>query len=293
MPEKPFSWVPKEDLLSFEDLFSFIKICIDNGVNKIRITGGEPLLREGLDSFIKLIYDYKNDIDLAMTTNAYLLKKTAKTLKDAGLKRVNISLDTLNTATAKQISQKDILKNVLEGIEEAIKVNLEVKLNTVILKNINDNEIHDLIEYAKDRNIPIRFIEYMENKFAKDNIEGLSADEIKKIISEKYPFTDIGKEENSPSNYYKLQDGYVFGTIEPYGSDFCKTCNRIRLSAQGLIIPCLYFDEGASIKDAIRNKDIKKAGEILQHVLDNKPEKNKWSKDNNDKSDRAFYVTGG
>lgn len=100
MPEKPFSWVPKENLLSYEDLFKFIKVSIDEGIKKVRITGGEPLLREGLDIFIKMVFDYKNDIDLALTTNGFLLPRVAKKLKDAGLKRINISLDTLDHATA-------------------------------------------------------------------------------------------------------------------------------------------------------------------------------------------------
>ena len=114
MPEKPFSWVPRENLLSYEDLFKFIKASIDEGIKKVRITGGEPLLREDLDFFIKMVFDYKKDIDLALTTNGYLLSKMAKKLKDAGLKRVNISLDTLNKETAQKIAQKDVLEKVLE-----------------------------------------------------------------------------------------------------------------------------------------------------------------------------------
>ena len=121
MPEKPFSWVPKENLLSYEDLFKFIKIGIDEGINKVRITGGEPLLRENLDTFINMIYSYKNDIDLALTTNGYLLPQLAQKLKDAGLKRINISLDSLKKDVVAQIANKDVLNRVLEGIKEAKK----------------------------------------------------------------------------------------------------------------------------------------------------------------------------
>jgi cyclic pyranopterin phosphate synthase len=138
MPEKPFSWVPKENLLSFEELFLFMKVAMDEGVNKIRITGGEPLLREGLDTFIKMIHDYKPDIDLALTTNAYLLPQTAQKLKDAGLKRLNISLDSLKPEVAHQIAQKDVLDQVLKGIDKALEVGLMMRswilLNTV--KNV-------------------------------------------------------------------------------------------------------------------------------------------------------------
>ena len=178
MPEKPFSWVPKENLLSFEELFLFMKIAIDEGVNKIRITGGEPLLREDLDKFIKMIYDYKPSVDLAMTTNAYLLKGAAQRLKDAGLKRINVSIDTLKPEVAKSIAGKDVLKNVLEGVEEARKVGLKVKVNMVPMKNMNANEIVDVLEYCKERDMSIRFIEYMKNQFASKDISGLKSDEL-------------------------------------------------------------------------------------------------------------------
>ena len=159
MPEKPFSWVPKENLLSFEELFEFMKVAIDEGVNKIRITGGEPLLREDLDKFIKMIYDYEPSIDLAMTTNAFLLKGTAQLLKDAGLKRINVSIDTLKPEIAQEIAGKNVLKNVLEGVEEARKVGLKVKVNMVPMKSVNAQEIVEVLEYCKDRNMSIRFIE--------------------------------------------------------------------------------------------------------------------------------------
>ena len=131
MPEKPFSWVPKENLLSYEDLFKFIKASIDEGIKKVRITGGEPLLREQLDVFLKMIFDYKNDIDLALTTNGFLLAGAAQKLKDAGLKRINISLDSMQEDVASKIAQKNVLSKVLEGINEAKNVGLKIKINCV------------------------------------------------------------------------------------------------------------------------------------------------------------------
>ena len=294
MPEKPFSWVPKENLLSFEDLFLFIKVGIDEGINKIRITGGEPLLRADLDKFIKMISDYRSDLDLALTTNAYLLKPIAQKLKDAGLKRINISLDTLKPEIAQKISQKDVLKKVLEGIEEAQKVGLGIKLNSVPLKGINDEEIIDLLEFAKSKNMGIRYIEYMENKFAKDKLQGLNAQEVQDIIATKYNFKPVGRVESSPAHLFELDDGYRFGIIDPHKHDFCEDCNRIRLTAEGMLIPCLYFDEAMSIKDAVKKGDMEAAANILKEVLANKPEKNKWGGDDeNEISQRAFYETGG
>ena len=295
MPEKPFSWVPRENLLSYEDLFKFIKVSIDEGIKKVRITGGEPLLREGLDVFLKMIFDYKNDIDLALTTNGFLLPKVAQRLKDAGLKRINISLDSLNEATAAKIAQKDVLKTVLEGIQAASDTGLKIKINCVPIKSVNENDILDVLEFCKTKGYVVRFIEFMENHHAKDGAKGLNSDEIKDIISSKYPnFKMVPRDNSSPAQYYELEDGYQFGIIEPHKDDFCSACNRIRLTSEGYLIPCLYFEDAMSIKDAVQNNRIDEAVEILKNVLANKPEKNRWSaKDDNEISTRAFYQTGG
>ena len=295
MPEKPFSWVPKENLLSYEDLFKFIKASIDEGIKKVRITGGEPLLRENLDVFIKMVFDYKNDIDLALTTNGFLLPKVAQKLKDSGLKRINISLDTLNKATAAKIAQKDVLETVLKGIQAAADAGLKIKINCVPIKGINDKDILDVLEFCKEKGYVVRFIEFMENNHAKDGAKGLNSNEILEIISKKYPNIKIvPRDTSSPAQYYELEDGFQFGIIEPHKDDFCAQCNRIRLTAEGFLIPCLYFEDAMSIKDAIQNNRIDEAVEILKKVLQNKPEKNKWSiKDDNKISTRAFYQTGG
>jgi len=293
MPEKPFSWVPKEDLLTFEELFEFIKIAIDEGVKKVRITGGEPLLREDLDKFIKMIYDYAPEADLAMTSNAYLLKEVAQKLKDAGLKRINVSIDTLKPEVAQKIAQKDVLKNVLAGVEEALRVGLKIKVNMVPMKGVNENEIIDVLNYCKERGMTIRFIEYMENVHAAVDIKGMNSQELLHVIGEAYSFSDEGFDGHSPSHYYALEDGYRFGIIEPHKDDFCSTCNRIRLTAEGQLIPCLYFDEAMSIRDAVRRGDIKEAALVLKEVIRTKPEKNRWSDPDGEASKRAFYETGG
>jgi GTP 3',8-cyclase len=294
MPEKPFSWVPKENLLSFEELFVFIKVAIDEGVSKIRITGGEPLLRKDLSSLIRMINEYKGGLDLALTTNGFLLEECAQELKDAGLKRLNISLDTLKNDVAHKIAQKNVLPKVKKGIEKALEVGLGVKINCVPLKGINDQELIDILEYCKQRGMTIRFIEYMENSHAKEKLKGLKAEDIKEIIAQKYSFKEVAREKSSPSSLFEFEDGYRFGIIEPHKHDFCEDCNRIRLTAEGMLIPCLYFEEALSIKDAVQKGDIQAASEVLKQVLKNKPEKNKWSNDNgNETSSRAFYETGG
>ena len=293
MPEKPFSWVPKENLLSYEELFNFIKIGINNGINKIRITGGEPTTRDDLDVLIKMVTDYAPDIDIALTTNGYLLAPMVNRLKDAGLKRINISLDSLQAETMQYITQKDVFQKVMQGIEEAVASGIKVKLNTVIMKNINEDEIISLFEFAKKLDVQIRYIEFMENSFANQHIQGFTSDEILSVLGSKYSFSQKDSHADGPATLYKTSDGYTFGTIEPHKHDFCAACNRLRLSAEGDLIPCLYFDEALSIKDAMRTNDISKAENILKTVIQNKPEKNRWNGQEAEISSRAFYHTGG
>ena len=298
MPEKPFSWVPKENLLTFEELFLFVKVAIDGGVTKIRLTGGEPLLRENLDGFIKMICNYKPDIDLAITTNAFLLPAVAQQLKDAGLKRLNISLDSLKDDVAHKIAGKNVLPQVLKGIDKALEVGLGVKINMVPLKGINDNEILDVMEYCRARNVKVRFIEYMENRHATQSLRGMHGREILEKVKERYTIHALGREGASPSFNYSIEEtGYEFGLIDPHKHDFCENCNRIRLTAEGNLIPCLYFDEAMSIAKSVKEGDIEGASQVLAQVLKDKPKENRWSEDNpneeKDVSARAFYETGG
>ena len=297
MPEKPFSWVPKENLLTFEELFLFVKVAIDGGVTKIRLTGGEPLLREDLDTFIKMISEYKPDIDLALTTNGYLLPEAAQRLKDAGLKRLNISLDSLKPDVAAKIAGKDVLAKVLEGIDKALEVGLKVKINMVPLKGINEGEILDLLDYCKARGIKIRFIEYMENRHADQSLKGMHGKEILAKVKEGHTIRALGREGASPSFNYALEDGTEFGLIDPHKHDFCENCNRIRLTAEGNLIPCLYFDEAMSIAESVKKGDIQGAANVLAQVLKDKPKENRWSEENPNEekeiSNRAFYETGG
>ena len=294
MPKTPFSWEPRENLLSFEELFLFVKVCLDEGVKKIRITGGEPLLRKDLDKFIAMINEHSPDVDLAITTNGFMLKHYAKALKNAGLKRINMSLDSLKTEKAKFLAQKSVLHEVLAGLDAALEAGLKVKLNTVALRGVNDDEIVSLLEFARSMGCQIRFIEYMENIHANDELKGMKSAEILDIIAQKYRFEAAEKIPTSPASIYRLEDGYTFGVIDPHKHDFCESCNRIRLTAEGHLIPCLYFEDAMSIKDAVRKGDIAGASEILRQVLQNKPKENKWAIGaQNETSSRDFYQTGG
>ncbi|MUU30151.1 GTP 3',8-cyclase MoaA [Helicobacter pylori] len=293
MPATPLDFFDDEELLPLDNVLEFLKIAIDEGVKKIRITGGEPLLRKGLDEFIAKLHAYNKEVALVLSTNGFLLKKMAKGLKDAGLSRVNVSLDSLKSDRVLKISQKDALKNTLEGIEESLKVGLKLKLNTVVMKGVNDDEILELLEYAKNRHIQIRYIEFMENTHAKDLVKGLKEKEILDLIAQKYKIMETEKPKQGSSKIYMLENGYQFGIIAPHSDDFCQSCNRIRLASDGKICPCLYYQDAIDAKEAIINKDTKMMKRLLKQSIINKPEKNMWNDKNSETPTRAFYYTGG
>ncbi|MUU58368.1 GTP 3',8-cyclase MoaA [Helicobacter pylori] len=293
MPTTPLDFFDDEELLPLDNVLEFLKIAIDEGVKKIRITGGEPLLRKGLDEFIAKLHAYNKEVALVLSTNGFLLKKMAKGLKDAGLSRVNVSLDSLKSDRVLKISQKDALKNALEGIEESLKVGLKLKLNTVVIKSVNDDEILELLEYAKNRHIQIRYIEFMENTHAKSLVKGLKEEEILNLIAQKYKIIETEKPKQGSSKIYTLENGYQFGIIAPHSDDFCQSCNRIRLASDGKICPCLYYQDAIDAKEAIINKDTKMMKRLLKQSVINKPEKNMWNDKNSETPTRAFYYTGG
>ncbi len=293
MPATPLNFFDGEELLPLDNVLEFLKIAIDEGVKKIRITGGEPLLRKGLDEFIAKLHAYNKEVALVLSTNGFLLKKMVKDLKNAGLSQVNVSLDSLKSDRVLKISQKDALKNTLEGIEESLKVGLKLKLNTVVVKSVNDDEILELLEYAKKRRIQIRYIEFMENTHAKSLVKGLKEREILDLIAQKYQIIETEKLKQGPSKIYTLENGYQFGIIAPHSDDFCQSCNRIRLASDGKICPCLYYQDAIDAKEAIMNKDTKNIKRLLKQSIINKPEKNMWNDKNSETPTRAFYYTGG
>ncbi|MGL2411797.1 GTP 3',8-cyclase MoaA [Helicobacter pylori] len=293
MPTTPLDFFDDEELLPLDNVLEFLKIAIDEGVKKIRITGGEPLLRKGLDEFIAKLHAYNKEVALVLSTNGFLLKKMAKDLKNAGLVQVNVSLDSLKSDRVLKISQKDALKNTLEGIEESLKVGLKLKLNTVVMKGVNDDEILELLEYAKNRHIQIRYIEFMENTHAKSLVKGLKEEEILDLIAQKYQIIETEKPKQGSSKIYTLENGYQFGIIAPHSDDFCQSCNRIRLASDGKICPCLYYQDAIDVKEAIINKDTKMMKRLLKQSVINKPEKNMWNDKNSETPTRAFYYTGG
>ena len=320
MPNTPQSFVDKS-ALPLPKMLTFIKIAIDNGIKKIRITGGEPLLRADLSEFIAQIYEYAPHIEITLTSNAFLLEKYAKSLKDAGLSRINISLDSLKNERVQLISKRDGLEQILKGISAAKECGLGIKLNMVPLRGINDDEILDMLHFAYHNGFGIRFIEFMENIHAKDDLKGLRAAEILSIINTHYPTTLEKSDCFGPAKLYSIanftapmqnlplfaqdslthqskdstQKPFIFGIISPHEDDFCASCNRIRLTSDGVICPCLYYQDSVSLKEAILQGDKEQMKKLLFQAVQNKPEKNQWGQDmpKNLHSTRAFYYTGG
>ncbi|RDU59449.1 GTP 3',8-cyclase MoaA [Helicobacter marmotae] len=299
MPDTPQD--TSHNQIPLEKMLAFIKVAIDEGIVKIRLTGGEPLLRKGLSAFIADIRAYAPHVEITLTSNALLLEKYAQSLKDAGLSRINISLDSLKSERIKLISKRDGGEQILKGIYAAKDCGLKVKLNMVPLKGINDDEMIDMLHFARDNDFGIRFIEFMENIHAKQNLEGLRNAQILAIINAHYPSTQIQSDYASPAKLYSIthsafgQKPFIFGIISPHEDDFCATCNRIRLTSDGVICPCLYYQESVVLKDAILKEDKSKMQTLLKLAVQNKPEKNQWNQNISQEqhSARAFYYTGG
>ena len=184
-----------------------------------------------------------------------------------------------------------MLDEVLKGIDKAVEVGFKVKLNCVVVRGINENEISEILNFGISKNAEVRFIEFMQNSHALDAVKCIGANEILEILSRDFKISPLKKDPHSPSSLFLANDKYRFGIISPHGEEFCKSCNRIRLSAEGLLIPCLYFDEAMSIKKALADNDFDEVLRIFESVVANKPEKNRWVQ--SEVSNRAFYETGG
>ncbi|MBB6215812.1 cyclic pyranopterin phosphate synthase [Anaerosolibacter carboniphilus] len=294
MPQDGIEKKHHKEILSLEEIYQVAKVAVDLGIHKIRITGGEPLVRKGIIKFIESIAQLDGVKDLAMTTNGLLLKKYAMDLKNAGINRVNISLDTLKAEKYEQITRGGKLKTVLEGIEEAKKVGLNpIKINTVLIGDFNDDEVENFVELTLKENIEVRFIELMpigqastwaRNRFVSNN-------SIKERISELIPIYDGDK--HSPAKYYKLPGGKgKVGFINPISSHFCKYCNRIRLTADGRLKPCLHSNQEIDIKTALRHHigDLRK---LMEEAILSKPSQHTLNDLNHEPIDRDMYRIGG
>ena len=258
-PEEQFEFIPHEEILRYEEIVEIIEEAVNLGVTKVRITGGEPLVRKGVVDFIKKLKEIKKLEDISLTTNGFFLSEYAEKLKDAGLNRVNISLDSLQEEKYKRITRGGSLEKALKGIDSALKAGLlPIKINTVLIRGINDDEVEDFVRLTLGRPLNIRFIEFMPSgEELKDNYRDkfISVLEIKESLAEKYSFRPIDiNSGNGPAKYYQIKGGQgTIGFITALSQHFCKTCNRIRLTSEGKLRPCLFSNMEVDIKQAIRN----------------------------------------
>jgi len=257
--EKPFEFIPHQEILRYEEIVEIIKEAVNLGITKVRITGGEPLVREGIVDFIRQLRKIDKLEDISLTTNGFFLSEYAEKLKDAGLNRVNISLDSLHEVKYKRITRGGSLEKVLKGIDSALKAGLlPIKINTVLIRGINDDEVEDFVGLTLGRPLNIRFIEFMPSgEELKNNYKDkfISVLGIKESLAEKYSFRPIDiNSGNGPAKYYQIKGGQgTIGFITALSQHFCKTCNRIRLTSEGKLRPCLFSNKEVDIKQAIRN----------------------------------------
>lgn len=257
MPEKGIdNKLSHDDLLTLEEVYLLIEKFVDLGIDKIRFTGGEPLVRKGIINLIKEVSSLEKVRELTLTTNGLLLKDMAQSLKDVGINRVNISLDTLNPHKYHEITRGGDLSLVLDGIEEAIRVGLKpIKINTVLIGGFNEDEISNLVDLTR-KGIDVRFIELMPIGEAMDFAEDkfVSNRKVLDVIRDLVPVES--EDRSSPAVYYRLPDveGRV-GIINPISCKFCKNCNRIRLTSTGKLKTCLHSNREIDLKAAIRNNE--------------------------------------
>ena len=293
MPEQGICKKEHGEILTLEEIYEAVKACAELGISKIRITGGEPLVRIGLTGLIEKISKLQGIKELTMTTNGILLPKYAEELKSAGLKRVNISLDTMNAEKYNYITRGGDLSDVMSGINAAEKAGLKpIKINTVLIGGFNDDEIESFVNLTIDRDIEVRFIELMPigqaGHWAKKHF--IPNTEILNRVKELQPIQS--NDPSSPAKYYKLPEakGKV-GLINPISHAFCGNCNRIRLTADGKLKPCLHSEEEIDIKEVL------KKGESLHHIFKQailqKPIEHNLNCKDNKPIERDMYRIGG
>jgi len=275
MPEEGVEFVPSENLLTYDEIVEIVTAAAQLGIKKLRITGGEPLARPGLDGLIRRLSAIPGIVDIALTTNGILLADKAEVLRAAGLSRVNISLDTLDPARFQLIARRGGLHRVMAGIEAAARVGFEpIKLNCVLLKGINEDEIASFLRMSMEQPLHVRFIEYMPIGHADNNWRQhylpLSrvleiAEEMKLDVEQKADV--IG---NGPSEDYMIIGARgSFGLIHPVSDHFCSRCNRLRLTADGHLLPCLYWVDECNVRPALGNPSA--LFELFGRALDRKP----------------------
>jgi len=256
MPEPDYAWLPRESLLGFEEIASIADVFVSLGADRVRVTGGEPLLRRDLPRLIELLASRPGIADLAVTTNGVLLASQAAALRQAGLGRITVSLDTLRRDRFQAIARFDELPSVLAGIDAAAGAGFSpLKIDTVVMRGRNDDELVDLIEFGRGVGAEVRFIEYMDvggaTHWSMDTV--VSRREILARLTEHYgDIAPLPGRDAAPAERFQLPDGTTFGIIASTTEPFCAACDRSRLTADGLWLLCLYARGGLDLRHPLR-----------------------------------------
>jgi cyclic pyranopterin phosphate synthase len=256
MPEAEYVWLPREDILHFEEIEALVDIFTLLGVDKIRLTGGEPLLRRGVTDLVARLARRPAIRDLAMTTNGVLLDTHADGLKAAGLHRLTVSLDTLRADRFKTLTRFDELDRVQSGIAKAAPLFPGIKIDTVVIRGVNDDELAPLLEYGRGHGAEVRFIEYMDvggaTHWSMERV--VSRQQMLAALESRYgPIEPVVENTSAPADRFRLPDGLVFGIISSTTAPFCEDCDRSRLTADGLWYLCLYAPTGTDLRAALRS----------------------------------------
>jgi cyclic pyranopterin phosphate synthase len=255
MPEAEYTWLPREHILHFEEVTRLARVCAALGARRVRLTGGEPLLRRDLPDLVGQLASVPGIEDLALTTNGVLLSPVATALREAGLTRITVSLDTLDAQRFRDLTRSDELGRVRDGLAEAARVFGGVKIDTVVIRGMNDDEIVPLAEEAARLNSEIRFIEYMDvggaTRWSADQV--VPRAEILRALGLHFGgLTPIDATRWAPADRYRLPGGQVVGVISSTTQPFCSTCDRSRLTADGLFLLCLYAIQGLDLRAMLR-----------------------------------------
>jgi cyclic pyranopterin phosphate synthase len=294
------TFLPRAQVLSLEEIEQVAQAFVALGVNKIRLTGGEPLVRRGIVGLCQRLSALQGLDELVMTTNGSQLKKMATELCDAGVKRLNISLDSLCPQLFTQLTRTGQLAEVLAGIDAACAAGFErIKLNAVIMKGRNDSEVLDLVRFARERSIDISFIEEMPLGVIHEHDRRetfCSSEEVRRLIEPQYPLFESTAVTAGPSRYYKMADSSSrVGFISPHSHNFCHACNRVRLTAEGRLLLCLGHEHSCDLRELLRAPGFDQAQleEMIIKAMDLKPEKHEFDLEAEPEILRFMSMTGG
>jgi cyclic pyranopterin phosphate synthase len=277
MPPEGVEQLPHSEILTFEEICSVVKAAIPLGINRVRLTGGEPLVRRGVPELVKMLTNLPGIEEVYLTTNGSLLDKFAQTLKENGLSRINVSLDSLKADRFHRITRGGNIDDVWRGIHAAENAGFDpIKLNVVVIKGVNDDEIETFAELTIERPFEVRFIEYMPFGPADSlmNYECVTADEMKERISRLGNLQRIpGTSRSGPAERFRLKEARgSIGFIPPMSHSFCSTCNRIRLTAEGRLLSCLFSNRSVDVKSLLRSgAAIEKISDAVRLAIESKP----------------------